>query len=256
MTLSAAAPVDQIAESFPLLAPVEKFHLEPRCRVCRSDDLRRKVNGLLATGSSYAMVVRAIEEDNAALDKRDRVTIDSIRNHTARHFPVQNVAQATYRQILERRAEQNGIDFVNGVTTALTPMAFFEILMLKAFESLIDPDTKVDVGVGMVAAGRLQALLDTRTEKPDFSELRRRVDQIGEAVRTTVPQRCGLRSCPSSMSWSSGHVTSTTTATISPRLVSQTTATTSTTSSDGFGSEASRAEFEAESSRSRCGRRS
>ena len=156
--------------------------------MCRNDDLRRKVNELLATGSSYAMIVRALEVDNAALDKCDRVTIDSVRNHTARHFPVQNVAQATYRQILERRAEQNGIDFVNGVTTALTPMAFFEIVMLKAFEALLDPDATVDVGAGMVAAGRLQSLLDSRNEQPDLAELRRKVHQIGEAVRTTVPQ--------------------------------------------------------------------
>jgi len=40
----------------------------------------------------------------------------------------------------------------------------------------------------MVAAGRLQSLLDSRNEQPDLAELRRRVDQIGEAVRTTVPQ--------------------------------------------------------------------
>ena len=62
--------------------------------------------------------MRAAEADNAALDSRDRVTIDSVRNHTRRHFPVQDAAKATYRQILERRAEQNGIDFVNGFTTA------------------------------------------------------------------------------------------------------------------------------------------
>ena len=61
------------------------------------------------------MILRALEEDNAKLDKRDRVTIDSIRNHTVRHFPVQNVAKATYRRILERRAQENGVDFVKGL---------------------------------------------------------------------------------------------------------------------------------------------
>jgi len=29
------------------------------------------------------------------------VTIDSVRNHANRHFPVQQVARATYREILE-----------------------------------------------------------------------------------------------------------------------------------------------------------
>ena len=84
------------------------------------------------------MIVRALAGDNAELDKRDRVTIDSIRNHSARHFPVQNVAKATYREILERRAQENGVDFVEGVATALTPMAFFETVMVKRYETLVD----------------------------------------------------------------------------------------------------------------------
>ena len=45
---------------------------------------------MLATGIGYAMILRASpHEDNDLLDTPDRVTIDSIRNHTARHFPVQ-----------------------------------------------------------------------------------------------------------------------------------------------------------------------
>jgi hypothetical protein len=42
------------------------------------------------------------------------VTSDSIRRHAERHFPVQNAARATYREILERRAKANSVDFVNG----------------------------------------------------------------------------------------------------------------------------------------------
>ena len=59
--------------------------------------VRKKVNDLLATGASYAMVVRALAADNAKLDKCDRVTIDSVRNHCSRHFPVQQTTHATYR---------------------------------------------------------------------------------------------------------------------------------------------------------------
>ena len=62
--------------------------------MCRNDLVRKKVNDLLATGSSYAMIVRALAADNAKLAKCDRVTIDSVRNHTSRHFPVQNIARA------------------------------------------------------------------------------------------------------------------------------------------------------------------
>ena len=54
-----ATPVDEIMESS-ALAPRNGFHLEPRCRVCRNDLVRKKVNDLLATGASYAMIVRAL----------------------------------------------------------------------------------------------------------------------------------------------------------------------------------------------------
>ena len=95
MTLSVAIPnfANEILDSLP--EPLEKFHPEPRCSVCRNDDMRKKVNEMLALGTSYADIVRALEADNVALDSRDRVTIDSVRNHARRHFPVQDAAKAT-----------------------------------------------------------------------------------------------------------------------------------------------------------------
>ena len=87
MSVSEAFPgvVDESVESMELAPDINRFHLEPRCRICRNDPVRTKVNDLLATGASYAMVLRALADDNAKLEQRDRVTIDSIRNHTARH---------------------------------------------------------------------------------------------------------------------------------------------------------------------------
>jgi hypothetical protein len=189
MTLSPAlaTPADEIVESVALV-PRNGFHLEPRCRVCRNDLVRKKVNDLLATGASYAMVLRALGEDNDKLEKCDRVTIDSIRNHTTRHFPVQNVAKATYREILERRAKANGVDFVEGVAIALTPIAFFETVMVKSYESLVDSGTKVDVNTGIAAAGRLQSLINSRDYGHDLLVLKVQLGQIGEAVRSVVPE--------------------------------------------------------------------
>ena len=127
------------------------MQVEPRCRVCRTDHVRTKVNDLLASGASYAMILRALEDDNTTLDPRDRVTIDSIRNHSARHFPVQDVARATYRDILERRARENAVDFVNGVATAIT-------------------------------------LLDARAGQPDIVDARVKVGRIIDAVRSMLPE--------------------------------------------------------------------
>ena len=134
------------------------------------------------------MIVRALTADNAELDKCDRVTVDSIRNHTARHFPVQNVAKATYREILERRAKANGVDFIEGVATAITPIAFFETIMVKSYETLVDSNTKVDVHTGMLAAGRLQSLIDSRDYSREMLVVKVQLGQICEAVKSTVPQ--------------------------------------------------------------------
>lgn len=170
------------------LAALSNFHLEPRCRVCRNDAVRQQVNGLLASGASYAMVVRTLRDANGKLDKCDQVTIDSVRNHCARHFPVQNIAKATYREILERRARENQVDFVEGVASAITPMAFLETVMAKGYEMLLDPDTKIDVNTAMTAATRLQALTDARGVQHDLLEMKVQVNRIIDAVRSTVPE--------------------------------------------------------------------
>jgi len=189
MTLSDAVPdiVGEIADSIEL-APRNGFHLEPRCRVCRNDQVRKKVNDMLATGGSYAYIVRALAADNDRLDLGDRVTVDSVRNHCERHFPVQNVARATYRAILERRAKENGVDFVEGVATALLPVTFFEVAMNKAFHRLVDDDAEVSIDTGLRAAEKLQSLLDRRDQGDEIAELRLQVYRIQDAVKAVVPQ--------------------------------------------------------------------
>lgn len=167
---------------------LDGVRLEPRCRVCRNDALRGRVNDLLASGASYASIVRALEGDNADLAPGDRITLDSVRNHTARHFPVQNAAKAVYREILERRAQENAVDFVNGVGTALTPMAFLETVIVKSYENLVDPATTVDVHAGLAAAVRLQSILDSRAGQPDMADVMVKMNRVIEAVRSMLPE--------------------------------------------------------------------
>ena len=52
--------VDKSVASMESAPAIKGFHLEPRCRICRNDSVRTKVNDLLATGASYAMVLRAL----------------------------------------------------------------------------------------------------------------------------------------------------------------------------------------------------
>jgi hypothetical protein len=133
------------------------------------------------------MILRALGEDNATLDKRDRVTIDSIRRHCGRHFPVQQVARATYREILERRAQEAQIDFVNGLTTALTPVALYECVMNAAFRRLVDGDVDVSIDTGLRAAEKLQALTDARAGEADMATVLVKMGRVIETVREFLP---------------------------------------------------------------------
>jgi hypothetical protein len=183
MTLSPAAlsSPDQTATSMASVAQIDRLHLEPRCHVCRNDHVRQKVNDLLASGASHTMTLRALGDDAV------EVTSDSIRRLAGRHFPVQNAARATYREILERRAEETHVDFVDGVATAITPLALLETLMVKGYETLVEPDTKVDVKTGMLAACRLQELIDSREGQPDMARMWADMDRIIKVVKTFIP---------------------------------------------------------------------
>ena len=101
---------------------------------------------------------------------------------------MQNVARATYRAILEQRAQENGVDFVKGVATAITPLAFLETVMVKGYETLVDSDTEVDVNTGMIAAGRLQALIDSRAGGTRIADLMVQMGRIIDAIHSSVPE--------------------------------------------------------------------
>src|SRR6476620_4339731 len=179
--------VQEYVESMALASGINGSNLQPRCRICRNDSLRTKVNDLLTTGASYAMVLRAIGDDNATLEQRDRVTIDSIRNLTVRRFPVQNVARATYREILERRAKENGIDFFEGVTTAITPLAFLETIMVRGYQTLVDEGTTVSYRDAMDAALKLNEIARKDEGAMDRARILADMGRIIEVVRPSSP---------------------------------------------------------------------
>ena len=74
------------------------------------------------------------------------------------------------------------------MATALTPIAFFETVMVKSYETLVDSDTKVDVNTGILAAGRLQSLADSGDYGHDLLVMKVQLAAICEAVKSTVPQ--------------------------------------------------------------------
>jgi hypothetical protein len=61
---------------------------------------------------------------------------------------------------------------------------FFETVMVKSYETLVDSDTKFDVNTGIVAAGRLQSLIDSKDYDHELLVIK---VQICAAVKSTVP---------------------------------------------------------------------
>ena len=60
--------------------------------------------------------------------------------------------------------------------------------MVKSYETLVDSDTKVDVNTGIVAAGRLRSLIDSRNYDHELLVMKVQVAAICDAVKSTVPQ--------------------------------------------------------------------
>ncbi len=166
-------------------AGIDGYRIEPRCHVCRDGEVTQLVNGMLARGTSYAQIVRTVA---GVGPEHSKVTIDSVRNHAARHFPVQSAAKATYREILERRAAQNKIDFVEGLATAITPIAYLETMLVKAFDTLVDDDTHVGIETGLRAAEKLHRITGDIDPAAELTRIRADVGRIIDAVKATVPQ--------------------------------------------------------------------
>ena len=68
------------------------------------------------------------------------------------------------------------------------PVTFFEVVMNKAFRTLVDDHIEVSVETGLRAAEKLQSVLDGSDRGTEVLELRVQLDRIDEAVRSVVPQ--------------------------------------------------------------------
>ena len=67
-------------------------------------------------------------------------------------------------------------------------MAFYETVMVKGYETLVDPDTQVDLSTGMIAADRLQALIESRASGTSVVQLIAQLDRIIRAIHDSVPE--------------------------------------------------------------------
>jgi hypothetical protein len=67
-------------------------------------------------------------------------------------------------------------------------MAFYETVIVKGYEILVDSGTTVDVSTGMIAACRLQALIESRASGTRIADLMVQMDRIINAIHSPVPE--------------------------------------------------------------------
>jgi hypothetical protein len=76
---------------------------------------------------------------------------------------------------------------VNGVVTALTPLAFYEVVMNEAFRRVVDGDVDVSIDTGLRAAEKLQARIDARAAGADMAGVLAQVGRIIDVIHTFIP---------------------------------------------------------------------
>lgn len=160
------------------------FKWESRCRVCTSgDNVLANVNNALAQGYSYRDVLRLVEPFNVTLDEKKKITYNSIRNHQKRHMPFDSAA---VREVLEKRAEAAGKDFVTGQERIVTAAGYAETMMMKGFDTMMKDGTVISANDGMKAALILDSLTTNEDSKAIAEEMFTKLNRIIEAVKKFV----------------------------------------------------------------------
>ena len=143
---------------------------EPRCRVCRDEEVRTLVNKLLAHGMTLRDINDVVTPMNRKRAVRDRININNLREHRKRHFDVQSSANAVYRAIIEQRASELNLDYEQGIGTAVTHLAYLDTMIAKGYQTLVNEETVVSYKDGLDASMKRNDL--TRAEAGALEQAR------------------------------------------------------------------------------------
>lgn len=156
---------------------------EPRCRVCRDEEIRTLVNKLLAHGMTLRDINDVIVPMNRKRPARDRINLNNIREHRKRHFDVQAPANAVYRKIIEQRAKDLNLDYEQGIGTAITHLAYLDTMIAKGYETLINEETVVSYRDGLEASSRRDQLTRENAGAVEQARIMAEMDRVIAVVK-------------------------------------------------------------------------
>jgi hypothetical protein len=164
-----------------------KLELAPskRCRVCKDPVIMQLVNKMLSRAFSVSDILDVLESHNLKLksDRQPQITKSCLINHRRSHFDVQSPAGAILRRIQEASAANYGQDWETGVGTILNAASYYQTMMIKGYETLIDSKTVVSPTDGAWAAARLHELLRKDEEAYDRARMLAQYGRMVEVMR-------------------------------------------------------------------------
>lgn len=156
---------------------------EPRCRVCRDEEVRTLVNKLLAHGMTLRDINDVIAPMNRKRPVRERINLNNIREHRKRHFDVQAPANAVYRKIIEQRAAELNLDYEHGIGTAITHLAYLDTMIAKGYANLIKEDTVVSYKDGLEASTKRDQLTRQDAGQVEQARIMAEMDRVIAVVK-------------------------------------------------------------------------
>lgn len=190
LTLSEAvrAEIDALRESGDL---GDGSVTQPRCYVCCEVESRDLVNKLIAAGLTNREITEACHSINLRREEKgDERLIDAriVWNHRRNHFNIDDPLAETMVKIMERRAAERGLDYVNGVGHAVTPYAVLESVMVKGYQKRVaDPEAEPpSLGEMMKAATTIHELTSRDASQRQMADLLATMDRIISAAEKFV----------------------------------------------------------------------
>lgn len=158
------------------------------CKVCSSDEgIRRLVDTLLLFPKTYkdTLTECRLLEERLDIPEEERVSYHSIRNHYLNHLPADKKA---VREIIERRATIKGKKVIDAGGTLLTPEAFYEVVIARGFDNIVNGLEAPTISQTMQAVNMLKRLEEqtTRDYKPEH--LLNQLNVIVMAIREVLPE--------------------------------------------------------------------
>jgi len=115
------------------------------------------------------------------------ITKASLYNHRQEHFNIQAPAYAIWRRVQEQHQKIYQQDWETGVGGILNAMVYAQVMMMKGFETLVNPKYIVTPEQGAWAAFKLDALAARNEDQYDRAQQLAEMGRIVEVVRAFVP---------------------------------------------------------------------